>query len=231
MNELLLIASLVTEFGAVLVAYRLFGKSGLYAMTAFCTIAANIEVMVLVDAFGIEQTLGNILFATSFVITDILSENEGKAEANKAVNLGIFISVLFIIVSQSWLMYSPASEDAVMPAIEAVFSNTPRIMLVSIVVYAVTQRFDVWLYHRWWEFTKNKSGESRRFLWVRNNGSTLISQMLNTLLFTFGAFCGKYSLGVLISICVSSYAIFIVTSICDTAVVYIARHIKEKYSV
>lgn len=229
MNELLLIASLVIEFGAVLIAYRMFGRSGLFAMTAFCTIAANIEVMILVHAFGIDQTLGNILFAASFVITDILSENEGKEFANKAVNLGIFISILFIVVSQSWLLYMPATEDAVMPAIEAVFSNTPRIMLVSIAVYAITQRFDVWLYHKWWELTTRRCGESRRFLWIRNNGSTLISQALNAVLFTFGAFAGTYSLPVLWSIFVSSYVIFIVTSICDTAVVYIARHIKEKH--
>lgn len=231
MNELLLIASLVIEFGAVLIAYRMFGRSGLFAMTAFCTIAANIEVMILVHAFGIDQTLGNILFAASFVITDILSENEGKEFANKAVNLGIFISILFIVVSQSWLLYAPAAEDAVMPAIEAVFSNTPRIMLVSIAVYAITQRIDVWLYHKWWEFTTRRCGESRRFLWIRNNGSTLISQALNAVLFTFGAFAGIYSLPVLGSIFISSYVIFIVTSICDTAVVYIARYIKEKHLV
>ena len=95
MNELLLIGSLLLCFGAVLLAYRLFGKSGLFAMTAFCAIAANIEVMILVHAFGMEQTLGNVLFAASFLVTDILSENEGKKVANRAANLGIFITLLF----------------------------------------------------------------------------------------------------------------------------------------
>lgn len=228
MNELLLIFSLIVEFGLVLLAYKFFGKSGLHAMTAFCTIAANIEAMILINAFGLEQTLGNVLFAASFLITDILSENEGKKEANKAVNIGIFISVAFIIVSQSWLMYTPAEGDVIMPAIKEVFSGTPRIMLASICVYAITQRFDVWLYHKWWELTKRKFGNSRRFLWLRNNGSTLVSQLLNTILFTFGAFWGMYSLPVLLKICASSYIIFIVTSLCDTPVVYLARKIKEK---
>ena len=86
-NELLLIITLLVEYGAVLLAYKLFGKAGMFVMTALCTILANIEVLILVDAFGIEQTLGNILFACSFVVTDILSENESKKDATKAVNI------------------------------------------------------------------------------------------------------------------------------------------------
>lgn len=228
MNEGLLILSLLLEFGAVLVAYRLFGKSGLYVMTGFCTVAANIEAVILIDAFGMNQTLGNILFAASFLITDILSENEGRQAANRAVNLGIFISVLFILVSQSWRLYVPAADDMVMPAVRVLFAGTPRIMLASILVYAVTQRLDVWLYHKWWAFTRCKYGDTRRFLWLRNNASTLVSQMLNTILFTFCAFLGKYPMPVLLSICASSYLIFIITSLCDTPVVYLARRIKDK---
>ena len=79
-NELLLILSLFFLFGSVLVFYRLFGKLGLYVWTVIATIAANIEVLILVDAFGLEQTLGNVLFATTFLVTDILSENHSKKE-------------------------------------------------------------------------------------------------------------------------------------------------------
>ncbi len=230
MNELILILSLLIEFGAVLFAYRFFGKGGLFAMAAFCTVAANIEVMILIRAFGMEQTLGNTLFAASFVITDILSENESKKDANRAVNLGIFISILFILVSQSWFLYTPSPADTVSTAIKEVFAATPRLMLVSIAVYAVTQRLSVWLYHKWWAFTTGKFGDSRRFLWLRNNGSTLIAQLVNSFLFNFGAFYGVYPVSVLVKISLSGYAIYVVTSLCDTPVVYLARRIKEKYN-
>lgn len=226
MNELLLIASLIVEFGAVLVAYRFFGRAGLYGMTVFATVAANIEVMILVSAFGMDQTLGNILFAVTFLITDILSENEGKKAANKAVNLGIFTTVLFIVVTQSWMLYVPAAEDFVSPSIRTVFANTPRTMLVSMGVYAVVQRFDVWLYHKWWDFSTKKWGDSSKFLWLRNNGSTMISQLANTILFNLGAFAGLYSSSALISIILSGYLIYFVTCLCDTPAVYIARKIK-----
>lgn len=228
MNEVLLILNLLIVYGSVLLAYRLFGKSGLYCFTSIATITANIEVLILVNAFGMEQTLGNILFASSFLVTDILSEVAGKKEAQKAVNIGIFTSVLFILISQSWLLYQPSPNDWAQPSIRAIFVNTPRLLLVSVAVYAICQRFDVWAYHKWWTFSaKHFGGDSRKYLWLRNNGSTLISQLLNTLLYTFGAFWGMYDLPVLAGIAMSSYVIFIVTSLADTPFVYLARRIHE----
>lgn len=227
-NELLLIVSLLVIYGGVLLAYKFFGKTGLYCWTVFATITANIEVLIMIRAFGMEQTLGNILFASTFLVTDILSETAGKKDAAKAVNLGIVTSAFFILLSQSWLLYTPSKEDWARPAFETIFSNTPRLLLASLLVYAVSQRFDVWAYHKWWDFTKKKFGDSRRFLWLRNNGSTLISQLLNTVLYTFGAFLGMYDIPVLISICLSSYVVFVATSLLDTPFVYMARRIAEK---
>ena len=77
-NELLLIGSLIIIYGTVLISYKLFGKTGLYAMTVIATILANIEVLIMIEGFGMEQTLGNVMFASTYLITDILSENEGK---------------------------------------------------------------------------------------------------------------------------------------------------------
>ena len=60
-NEILLIGSVAIIYGTVLIAYRLFGKIGMYAMTVIATILANVEVLLLVDGFGMEQTLGNVM--------------------------------------------------------------------------------------------------------------------------------------------------------------------------
>lgn len=115
-----------------------------------------------------------------------------------------------------------------MPAMKTIFSNTPRLMLTSMIVYAIVQQFDVWAYHKWWEFTKKKFGNERKYLWIRNNGSTLVSQFLNNLLFSFGAFWGIHSTSTIIKIVISSYVIFIVTSLADTPFVYCARLIYDK---
>ena len=189
------------------------------------TIAANIEVLIIVNAFGMEMTLGNILFASTFLVTDILSELYGKKAAKTAVFLGIATSVLFIFISQSWMLYQPNENDFASPAIRTVFSNTPRLMAVGIGVYVIVQLFDVWAYHKWWTFTKNKFGDSKKFLWLRNNGSTMVSQLLNTILFTWGAFLGTYNTSTLISVAMSSYVIFVATSIADTPFVYLARYL------
>lgn len=222
-NELLLILTLLLTFSGVLVFYKIFGKTGLHVWTAIATITANIEVLILVEAFGMEQTLGNVLFASNFLVTDILSELHGKEEANKAVNIGIAASIAFIFISQSWFLYTPATNDWASGSIYAIFSNTPRLMLASFLVYAICQKFDVWAYHKWWAFTQKKFGDKERFLWLRNNGSTLVSQLLNTVLYTFGAFLGTYELETLFSICLSSYIIFIVTSLADTPFVYLSK--------
>ncbi len=224
-NEILLLASLFLAFSAVLLLFRLFGEQGLYLWTVVATIAANIEVLIIVNAFGMEMTLGNILFASTFLVTDILSELYGKKAAKTAVFLGIATSVLFILISQSWMLYQPNENDFASPAIRTVFSNTPRLMAVGIGVYVIVQLFDVWAYHKWWAFTKNKFGDSKKFLWLRNNGSTMVSQLLNTILFTWGAFLGTYHTSTLISIAMSSYVIFVATSIADTPFIYLARYL------
>lgn len=229
-NEILLVLSILIIYSSVLVLFKLFGKQGLYCFTSIATIAANIEVLIAINAFGMDMTLGNVLFASTFLVTDIISELYGKKDAKKAVNIGIVTSVVFIIFSQWWLLYTP-TEDAfaigVMEAMKTIFSNTPRVMITSMVVYAVVQRFDVWAYHKWWDFTEKMCGDSKKYLWVRNNGSTLISQFLNDVLFTFGAFLGVYDMKTLISIVISSYVIFIVTSLADTPFIYLARKIQK----
>ena len=227
MNELLLVLQLFVFYGMVIISYKLFGKLGLMCWTVIATISANIEVLICVRAFGMNMTLGNILFASTFVVTDILSELYGKKEANKAVNIGIFISALFIIISQSWLLFIPNESDFAMPAMKEIFSNTPRLMITGLLVYAIVQRFDVWAYHKWWQLTEKICADKHKYLWIRNNGSTLLSQFLNAVLFTFGAFYGVFDVTTIINILFASYIIFIVTSIADTPVVYICRNIKE----
>lgn len=227
-NELLLIGSVIFIFGSTLLAYRFFGKNGLFCISAIATVLANIEAIILINAFGMEQTLGNVLFASTFLVTDILSECEGKKEANKAVYLGVFSSMFFLLLSQSWMKYIPSQNDLVHDSVCTVFANTPRLIIASLAVYAISQLFDVWLYHKWWEFTEKKFGNKRKFLWLRNNGSTLISQILNTSLFTLFAFWGTYDAKTLLSIFLSSYVIYVFTSIIDTPAVYIARKIHDK---
>ena len=225
MNEFFIILTLLISFGGTVLFFKLFGKSGLYAWIGITAVFANIEVTILVNAFGMEQTLGNTLFASSFLATDILSEIYGKKTADKGVIIGIFTTVLFIILSSLWVRYIPSKNDWAMTSIKTLFSNTPRILCASLAGYAISEILDVWLYHKWWNLTEKKSGDSKKFLWFRNNFSTLISQFVNIVLFNFIAFLGIYEFKNLMTITVACYLIYVITSLLDTPFVYLARKI------
>lgn len=230
-NEILIIISFLIIYGSVTGFYRFFGKNGLLAFNVCATLLANIEVLILIRAFGIEMTLGNILFASTFLVTDILSENHSRKDANRAVLISTLCSILFIAVSQMWLLYSPSENDWASGPIRTIFSSTPRIVCSSLLVYLISQLTDVWLYHKWWDWCRKKFGDEKKGLWIRNNGSTMISQLLNTLLYTFFAFYGTYEIHTLLSIFLSSYLIFFVTSLLDTPFVYLCRNIHDKYNI
>lgn len=225
-NEIILILSVLFYFSTLILFYRIFRKEGVFAWIVFETIAANIEVIILVKAFGMEMTLGNVLFASSFLATDIISEMYGKKDADKAVWLGVAVTVLFILTSIIWKMYVPSENDIAWKNINIVFSITPRVMTASIIAYIVSELFDVWCYHKIWNFTTEKFSNAEKFLWLRNNCATLISQLINTVVFTLCAFGGIYERKTIGSIMISSYIIFVFTSLLDTPFIYWARKIK-----
>ena len=227
-NEILIIISFLIIYGGVMLFYRFFGKNGLIAFNVVATILANIEVLLLVNAFGVEMTLGNVLFASTFLITDIMSENHSRKDANRAVIISTLCSVFFVLISQMWLFYTPSGNDWASGAFHTIFSSTPRIVCASLVVYLISQLTDVWLYHKWWDWCKRRFGDESKGLWIRNNGSTMISQLLNTMLYTLFAFYGTYSFQTLISIFASSYVIYVITSLLDTPFVYWCRKIYRR---
>ena len=228
MNELLLIITLLVSFGGTLLFLKVFGKGGLFAWVGIATVFANIEVTIVVHAFGMDQTLGNTLFAATFLATDILSEVYGKKEASKGVLAGIFTSLTFILLSFLWVHYIPAESDWASEFVHGLFSNTPRMLLSSLIAYAISEWIDVFLYHAWWNLTEKKTGSHTKMLWFRNNFSTLISQFVNIVIFNFGAFLGIYEFKELLSITGACYIIYIVTSLLDTPFIYFARKIAEK---
>ena len=85
-NELIFILTVLIYLGSVLVLYKIFGKNGLYAFAVFGTLLGNIAVCKCVNIFGLSTTAGNVLYASTFLVTDILSEKYGRKDASKAVH-------------------------------------------------------------------------------------------------------------------------------------------------
>lgn len=224
MNELIFVATVLIYLGSVLILYKLFGKSGLFAFAVFGTLLGNIAVCKCVDLFGVSTTAGNVLYASTFLVTDILSEKYGKKAAGKAVMMGFSVMLLWLVGTQLILQFAPNGNDYINPSLMVVFGLVPRITIASLLGFVCSQNIDVFLYHLIWK----KTGDSEKMLWLRNNGSTLISQAIDTVIFTSLAFWGTYPTNVFFSILLTTYLFKALVAVLDTPFIYIARKISPR---
>ena len=221
-NELIFIVTVLVYLGSVLLLYKLFGKNGLYAFAIFGTLLGNIAVCKCVDLFGLSTTSGNVLYASTFLVTDILSEKYGKKDASKAVSYSFAIMLLWTLGTQLILLFTPNENDYISESLKVVFGLVPRITFASLAGFVCSQYLDVFLYHFIW----NKTGGGKAMLWLRNNGSTLTSQAIDTVIFTTLAFWGVYPTNVFFSILITTYLFKAVVALLDTPFMYWARSIK-----
>lgn len=220
-NELIFILTVLIYLGSVLALYKVFGKNGLYAFAIFGTLLGNIAVCKCVDIFGLSTTAGNVLYASTFLVTDILSEKYGRKDATKAVAYSFTIMVLWMLGTQLILLFSPNANDYINESLKVVFGLVPRITIASLTGFVISQNLDVFLYHFIW----GRTGNTKSMLWLRNNGSTLTSQVIDTVIFTTLAFWGVYPTNVFFSILITTYVFKAIVALLDTPFMYWARKI------
>lgn len=216
-NELLWFIMLVLNFGAILAVYRFFGKVGLFCWIPIACILANIQVLKLVEIFGITATLGNIIYASSFLVTDILSENYGKDTARQSIFIGFIALIAMTVLMNLALFFNPATDDFAQDSLATIFTLMPRITLASFAAYLVSQLHDVWAYSFW-----KRMKPDVKFIWLRNNLSTLVSQFIDSLIFTFIAFWGSLTGDLFMEVLVTTYLFKLIVALADTPLVYIA---------
>ena len=182
-NEFFGIATFFVTFIVMVLMYRCFGKQGLIAWVAIGTIIANIQVIKTVDIFGISATLGNVMFASIYLATDILNDIYGRKVAKRAVWLGFSSTLVMIIVMQMSLHFIPAPEDISQKALSTIFDLVPRIALGSIIAYIIGQHVDVFIF----SMIKKVFQSDKTFI-IRAYGSTVLSSIIDTALFVTIAF-------------------------------------------
>lgn len=223
-NFLIFVLAVVFFLLSVVVIYKLFGKVGIYAYICFATILANIQVCKSIELFGLTTTAGPVLYASTYLCTDILSERYGKDTAKRAVWLGVVINLLWLFGTQLTLWFIPAAADYIQPSLKVVFGMVPRICAASLLSYVISQRLDVFLYHFIWE----KTGKTEKGLWLRNNGSTMLSQLADSVIFVTVAFAGTMPWNVFAQIMLTNYLFKVIVAVCDTPFAYIARKVKVR---
>ena len=217
-NEILFILMSLITLAFVLAAFKL-GRIWLIALIAVMAVMMNIFVIKGMYLFGLAVTGGNVLYASIFLATDLLSEHYGKKQARQAVMIGFFASLFFLVASQLILKFQPADYDFAQGAFETLFTLTPRIVMASMVAYLISQNLDVWT------FTKIKKLTGGKHLWLRNNASTWTSQLVDSIIFTIIAFAGIYPL---LEMILFTYIIKIIVAAFDTPFIYLSKFLKPK---
>lgn len=215
-NEILFFISLITAFTAVVMAYRYFGKEGLIAWIAIATVLANILVTKQIRLFGLDATLGNIMFASIYLCTDILSETAGIKESRRAVNIGLFSAILFVATANIAVMFHPNELDIIQAPMKELFAMSARTTIASVAFFYMANVADIHL------FEKLKKRYPKA-LWLRNNVSTILCNCTENFLFIIAAFMGILTLKDCILIAVSTSAIETVVAVCDTPFLYWAK--------
>jgi len=221
MNNLLLIISIIGVFRLMLIIKKFLGKEGLIGWMGIASILANLLLIKSVNLLGISATLGNVLFASNFLATDMLTENYGYKEAKKGVKFGIMAVAIFMIITQVALLYIPNSEDVAQESFELLFSFVPRISLASISMFALSNFVDIRLY----EYLRKKSDGKK--MWLRNNVCTIICNGGENFLFYLIAFLGVMDIQTIVSIALSATIIEVLIALCDTPFLYISKKVKD----
>ena len=174
----------------------------------FLTFDAGFKVFVL--------SAGALPYPVTFLATDILSEIYGHRRANQVVWVGFVVS-LFVLAAL-WLgslfpaiPESPVSDEVYLQT----FKNAWRVIAASMTAYLIAQLVDVKIFHFWKRFTKGKH------LWLRNNGSTVVSQLVDSVLVVLVLFAGVQSTDWMLSTILDLWLFKAIVALCDTPFFYL----------
>ena len=195
--------------------------------------------------------VGVLPYPLTFLCTDLISELYGRARANFMVTVGLILN--FFILGTLWLAQAMPSttpdaqpswqviqlaEDITLPSSEVVsgsvelfsllYATTSGAVMASMLAYIAAQYCDVYLFHFWKKLTGGKH------LWLRNNGSTIISQGVDSFMVitvTFGALflAGGISVGALLVLMGSNYLFKLSVALADTLPFYLGVHYLKRY--
>lgn len=195
--------------------YLLLGGLFITALIT-CNLIANKFVTVDLGFKTFVLSAGVLPYPITFLLTDILSEIYGRKRTNAVVIVGFAASlfVLFILFMGSLF---PAIPDSPVndQYYNTVFQNSWRVILASMVAYLTAQFIDIRLFHFWKRLTKGKQ------LWLRNNASTIVSQLVDTTLVVLVLFVGVLPAETMSSFIFDGWYFKVLVALTDTFFMYL----------
>ena len=184
-------------------------------------IIANVVASKIVSFWGLVVPAAIVAYPVTFLITDVIGEIWGKDEANKTVKIGFICQIfsLILITLAIMLPVAPFADNQL--EFKSILGQSFRCVMASLIAYLCSQSWDVFVFHK----LKNINGEKHK--WIRNNLSTMTSQIIDTVIFITIAFWG--SVPNIITMILSQYLVKLVYALLDTPFFYIlTRKRKEK---
>ncbi len=163
---------------------------------------------------------GVLAYSLTFACADILTEIYGKPLTNKVVWVGLFTMIMVLGLIQLTIIWPAAPFYTQADSFKALLGSSERIIIASITAYLISQFLDVWLFARLKELTQG------RWLGLRNNVATILSQLVDSMIFVTIAFYGNLPIGDLI---VGQWMVKIVIALLDTPFVYAGVYLIRRY--
>ena len=210
---------LILSFAITIFCYKKYGKYGLYIWMSVLVIICNIQTTKISELFGLTISLGNISYGALFLTTDILTEKYGKNSTYNATKISFMTMAIFALLMYIFLQYKPSKIDFSQDALVTIFSYVPRVTVGSLLAYYVSQRCDAFLYSK----LKVKYNK----VWISNNVSTMISQIVDTLIFVTIAFVGIMNYTEIIDLIITMILFKWAIALLDTPFMILVTKIKD----
>lgn len=167
---------------------------------------------------------GILPYPITFLITDLLSEFYGRKKTAFVIFIGFLASLLIVLVLKLGSFFPAINGSPVSDSVyENVFGNSWRVIGASMTAYLMAQLVDVQLYEFWKKLTNGK------LLWLRNNGSTIFSQFVDTTLVVFVLFIGVKGMSEIWSMILDGWLFKVICALIDTPVIYVSVFLIRRY--
>lgn len=190
----------------------------LLALFVAAIVAANLLGNKITTILGVSVSVGIFSYPLTFLITDIIAEVHGKKRAFHFLIGGLASIILVLILVIISLKLKPNPRFIYEQEYQTIFKLSTRMLIASLMAFATSQSHDIWAFHFWKKKTKGK------FLWLRNNVSTIVSQFIDTSIFMFIAFyqiSPKFTIVFIFSLIIPYWIFKIVFALLDTPLCYI----------
>ena len=221
MNEILLLVEIVVFFSSLLMVAKFLKLEGIYAWITVVTVLAEIQLTKNVTVFGFECSMGNVLFASTFLATDMIREKYGFDKAKKGPIFSLIGALIYVFFAIITPLFKPVEWDIVDSGMKIILSLSVRGTIASVVCLFMANWFDVILYDKLFKMTNGKH------LFLRNNIATIISNCSeNFALFILG-FWGIYDFKTCMMIALCSSIIESIIALCDTPFIYLFKKMNK----